>query len=241
MLNAMYDFDGAAGNFAVHTPGDLPWDRLPARTVVQLHWRREPAFLNLLAQHEMRVVVLARHPLDVLISILHYARHEPDTSRWLGGAEGDEASILDASPRSESFLRFATGPRGRALLSVSRAWWNDPASLKVHYEDLVRETVATLDRLALGIGVEPVRTATEARSTCSIEKLRSQNKTHHFWQGSPGHWRRFLTAAEAQAIAAAHPECFADLGYAADFDPTLNAADADANWRRVERPRRRAV
>ena len=44
MLACLYGLE----EYAVHTPDGLPWTELPDRCIVQLHWRKEPAFERLL-------------------------------------------------------------------------------------------------------------------------------------------------------------------------------------------------
>ena len=102
--------------------------------------------------------MLARHPLDVLVSILHFASHEPQTARWLDGEGGDESSILGAEPASAAFLASATGPRARALLAVTPEWWPH-GGVAVRYEDAVGSPEAALegegdDQLAVDRAVE---------------------------------------------------------------------------------------
>jgi hypothetical protein len=79
--------------WAVHNPADLDRAGLSSRCLVQLDWQRVEPFTSMLQRQRFRVVVLSRHPLDVLISILHFAPHEPLTARWLEGEGGDEVPI----------------------------------------------------------------------------------------------------------------------------------------------------
>ena len=79
--------------WAVHNPRDLDWAGLSSRCILQIHWHRAEPFLSLLERYQFRVAVLSRHPLDVLISILHFAPHEPDTARWLEGEAGGETAV----------------------------------------------------------------------------------------------------------------------------------------------------
>src|ERR1700759_2986044 len=72
------------------TPAAVDWERLPERSVLQLHWPPEDGFLALLAAHDVAPVAVARHPLDVLVSILQFAQHEGRTARWLNGSHGNE-------------------------------------------------------------------------------------------------------------------------------------------------------
>jgi len=214
---------------AVYSPDEVTWDELPPRFVLQIHWHRINPFLSLLEQQQFRVVVLSRHPLDVLISILHFAPNEHDTAQWLDGEEGGEAKIFGASPCSPVFLDYATSPRAAILLNVSREWAR--SSRWFRYEDIVRDPAEALCRLGLSIGHEAYpETITKAIATNSIEKLRSAAHNQHFWRGQPGHWKHLLPAAEAHKIAQAHRAVFDEFGYECDPDESLSKDQADANW-----------
>jgi hypothetical protein len=215
---------------SVHSPADIDWENLSSECVLGLHWHAEPAFVEALAGHGFQVVVLARHPLDTLLSVLQFALHSP-TDRWLEGEGGDERSVYGTMPRSEAFLEYATGPRAKALLSVSQEWWQAPGSVCFRYEDLVEDLPGELNRLIDVLGVEPRRPLSEAIEATTLEQLRRETHCpHHFWQGRPGLWRGLLTEAEARRIAAAHPGSFTTFGYTCDADPDLTPAEADRNW-----------
>jgi hypothetical protein len=218
-------------SIAVHNPADLVWETLPAECVLQLHWHPLPSFLERLERYGFRSVALARHPLDVLISVLQFALHEP-TSRWLEGEEGNERAIYGAMPRSAAFVDYATGKRATALLAVSREWWTLPGCVQVHYEELVRDPRGEMQRLGDLIGVPLRKTPEQAVEANTIPKLRAKfaENARHFWQGKAGLWRTLLTVTEAERIAAAHADIFATLGYVCDPDPTLSEIQADTNW-----------
>jgi hypothetical protein len=215
---------------AVHNPRDLDWSTLPADCILQMHWHPIPSFLTRLEEHQFRIVVLARHPLDILISILHFSLHEP-TARWLEGEEGNERSIYGAMPCSSAFVQYAGGRRARALLSITPEWWNLTGALTVRYESLVRDAQGELGRLVNEIGGEVKKSLCNALAATTIPRLRvmAQND-HHFWQGKPGLWKNLLTAHEAIEIARAHAGTMQTLGYPCDPDPLLDRAQADANW-----------
>lgn len=223
---------------AAHTPADVYWGGLPARCVLQIHWRREASFLDLLGQHRFRVVVLARHPLDVLVSVLQFAPHEPETARWLEGEGGDESALTGATPRGPAFLAYAASPRAAALLSVTREWWDAPGAYPLRYEDLVGDPAGELRRLSVALGRPmPGEIAAEVVAANSLERLRACSRNSHFWRGRPGHWRELLTAEAARRIAQAHPASFGGLGYVCDPDEGLDAERADANWAGPGTPR----
>jgi hypothetical protein len=216
-------------HLARHSMTDADWAELPPEVVLQLHWRRTPEFAAKLAEHGFRVVTVARHPLDVLVSILHFCIHESESEYWLRGAGGSEADIFGAMPRSRVFVEYAKGPRAAELLAVTPDWWGQPGVVGVRYEDLVADTEGELQRLAAALG--PVRCGSipEAVEACSMVRMRQRSINSHFWQGRPGLWRHLLPAAEAREIAAALP----DLGYPIDPDPALDALAADRNWVRL--------
>lgn len=85
-------------------PDALDWETLPEKCIVQLHWHRLPPFTTFLATQNFRVVTMARHPLDILISILQFAPHEPQTVCWLDGENGDETAIHNKSVISPEFF-----------------------------------------------------------------------------------------------------------------------------------------
>jgi hypothetical protein len=234
LLRSLFRFDHPGGELAVHLPGDVPWASLPERCVLQLHWHRIHSFTSLLEAHGFQVVTLARHPIDVLISILRFAPYQPATARWLDGEGGDERSILGVSPRDPAFLAYATGPRAKALLSVSREWWEAADGLRLRYEDLVSDTRGTLRRLADAVGGVPLERISGAIEANSKQRLRESGHGPHIWKGQPGIWSALLTAPEAERIAAAHPEVFRDLGYTCEPDRSLSAERADEQWRAMK-------
>lgn len=216
-------------HLARHAMSDSDWAELPPEVVLQLHWRRTPEFAAKLDEQGFRVVTVARHPLDVLISILHFCVYESESDQWLLGAGGSEADIYGAMPRSRTFVDYARGPRAAELLAVTPDWWHQPGVVGVRYEDLVAHTANELRRLEEVFG--PVRCGSieEAVEACAMGRLRQQTTNNHFWQGRPGLWRHLLPAAEANEIAAVLP----DLGYPIDPDPALDALAADRNWVRL--------
>jgi hypothetical protein len=220
-------------HFARHALAAEDWAALPPEVVLQIHWRRDPAFEAKLAGHGFRVVTVARHPLDVLVSVLHFCIYESESEHWLLGAGGSEAEIFAAMPRSRAFVEYAAGPRAAELLAVTPDWWGRPGVLGVRYEDCVRDADGELARLEAALG--PVRCGSRAAAVeaCSLARLRRAATNNHFWQGQPGLWRHLLPAAEAREIAAAIAPVLGALGYECDPDPDLDARTADRNWVRL--------
>ncbi len=226
LLQAVYGVQ----EVAVHQLADDDWERLPAEVALQLHWPRTPEFVDKLTRHGFRVLTLARHPLDVLVSILHFSWYEPETRNWLLGEGGNEDGLRAAMPRSRTFVDYCTGPRAAALLNVTADWWGRPEVVSLRYEDAVADPLAACGVLAERFGPPRCPDLTAAVEGCSLAASRRGSQNNHFWKGQPGLWRELLPAAEANDIlAAVRPAC-ERLGYAADPDPALTPAAADAAW-----------
>jgi hypothetical protein len=232
MLNQMLELE----EIIVHLPTEVSWDALPARAILQLHWMPDDGFVSLLAQHEFRVVVLARHPLDVLVSILAFSQHDDSTLRWLAGAGGDERPIAGASPMSAAFAEYAVGPRAKALLGVSVAWWRRSGVCRVRYEDLVSDPTGQLQGILAALGEAPRKSPSDVAAKATPELVRAQNvhMLFHVWQAQRSLWRQFLPAPAARTICEAHRRVLETLGYACDPDESLAPAAAEAAWSRFD-------
>jgi hypothetical protein len=219
-------------SLAAHSRDEIPWEALPEDIVLQLHERADPALLGALDRHDFQVVAVARHPLDVLLSILHFARHDPSPARWLEDEPGDELGLIHASPLDEVFAEYAVGRRAQALLRISCQWWSQAEAVRVRYEHLcdrpenVLEALGGLSRANVG----------DVVANHTLDRLRQVFPGQHFWQGSPGHWRSLLPPVVARMIAEAHPQSFELLGYACDPDPQLTSEGAEENWLRIAKP-----
>jgi hypothetical protein len=230
MLSQQYELE----ELFAYRPEVVPWADLPSRVVLLIHWLPEPQFLSLLEQYGFRAVVIARHPLDTLISALVFSQHDESTVAWLDGAAGNERCIAEASPTSEAFLNYATGPRAKALLNVSARWWSIPNVCRVRYEDLVHDTAGQLAGVAASLGVQVRQTPQQVAANATAEHLRSVSvhMLYHVWQGKTGLWRQFLPARDARRIYDAHADVFRTLGYTCDPDESLDVSEAEAAWGR---------
>jgi hypothetical protein len=215
---------------SAHTPNEVGWETLPEACVLQLHWPRTRGFVRTLEQHGFRVLVLCRHPLDVLLSILHFAGHEPETARWLDGAHGDERMIIGADPSSPAFRTYAGGRRARALIDVSPEWWKH-ALVSIRYEDLVAAPADELARIVAAVGVEPVLRPESVAGRVTFGSLQTEAANQHFWRGRPDHWRELLPAAVATELARPHARVIRKLGYEVRPDPGLSDEEAADRWR----------
>jgi hypothetical protein len=212
-------------------PLNVDWSALPAEgCIVVMHRRRTLAFEGFLRERGFRLVAMARHPLDVLLSILTYAhvqRNREFSALWIEGECGGEESLAGASPTSDAFVRYALGWRAAALFDVSTSW----AARAEHasYERLVREPHAELSRLCTALGAVPKKDAGEVIARHSLTTF-GADAPGHVWRGEPGTWRKLIPSEFARAVRERHPDAFTAFGYEADADPDLTVEQAQRNW-----------
>jgi hypothetical protein len=232
LLGSLYDLEP----IPVHAPEEVDWENLPRRCVIQIHWYPIEPFVGWLERHGVRVVVLARHPLDVLMSWLNYVYYVHQEGYCPGGGGCNECAIVGAYPRSAAFLDWVRGEFGRCLLCYSPAWWHREGVVRLRYEDLVADAETVLTRLVDEIGERPRRSIAEVVAANAIAQQKPGQEVWHFhyWQGRPGLWRELIPAAEARAIAKFIPEPFEMLGYSCDPDERLEPSQADQNWTRLQ-------
>jgi hypothetical protein len=224
-----------AEQIAVHSPDDLDWKNLPfGNCVLQLHWRKTSAFKRILIENNFNIIVLQRHPLDVLVSILQFAPQEPQTIHWLNGEGGNEAMIYGQSPVSNAFLEYACGPRARALLSVSAEWSLDPDVILVRYENLVNDTENTLHNILFRLGVNRSN-VTDIVALNSIDILRRTSKNGHFWQGKVGMWKKYIPSEMAKVIAMNQSSVSTELEHDELTYESVTIDTAKRYWERLDK------
>lgn len=225
---------GALGSeeLSADTPGAVPWDELPERLVLQLHWPPDAELEARLDEHHFASAVITRHPLDVLISILQFAQSEPETARWLNGAGGNELSLIDADPTSSAFVSYAISERAKRLLDLTPAWRaSQRPTASIRYEDLVASPEAELEQLLRELNLAPKTNVADVVAANTLTELRRETGSRHFWLGQPGHWRSLLPVRVAERVAPVHERAFSAGGYNADADASLDDQEARTRWR----------
>ena len=213
----------------VHNPHDIP-HTLPERVVLQIHWYREPNFQEFLTTNQFRPLVISRHPLDVLVSVWHFAPFEPLTARWLEGNVELPNAIIQHPPASPAFISYATSWGAENLLCVSYQWWHEPTAIRVHYEDLVRNPMHNFGKLleTLEGSAQQLPTALGSNQLAFFQSLPNR----HGWQGQPGLWRAMLPTLSALRIWRRHSRVFQTLGYSPPVT-VVSRSQAVRNWERL--------
>jgi len=188
-------------------PADLEWAGLPDRFVIELHWQRSQYLEHTLRDHGVLVISPARHPLDVLLSILERAQqHDAFGNHWLPGVAGNEDALKGSTPTGTAFLDWATSPRADLLLSLTPEWWSTPATHRLRYEHLVadphREVIALLARCEIEVPGDPHTVL--ARHPASPDEI------------PPDSWRGLLSSDAVDVLMAMHHDVMVSLGYDPD-------------------------
>jgi FkbM family methyltransferase len=192
-----------AKELSVAHPADVDWGILPDRFVIQLHWQRSQHLERTLRERGVLVISAARHPLDVLLSILVASQHE-STESWLAGVAGNEQRLRGSGPGEPAFLEWATSARAALLLSLTPEWWSTPTTHRLRYEQLAAEPTGELAALI---------------AQCELEALkdpRSAVEDHPMPAASHPIWREILSVEYVEALVDAHREVFVSLGYDPD-------------------------
>lgn len=220
-----------AESIAIHHPHDVPWEELPERSVLQLHWYPEDDLLESLETHGFDVCTLVRHPCAVMLSILQFAKSATETGRWLARRGGTEETLVDATPTSSEFLRYVTSDRAGVLLGVSPAWARMSRGSVVRYEDLVEDPVGSLQELSSRLQID-LGSVAGAVQQASIDQMRRKHPTRafHFWHGEADAWKGMVPAEVALEIASRHPSAMQVGGYEVNDRELPLPLEAERNW-----------
>lgn len=207
-----------------HDPEYLMED-LPDDTVYQVHASCTPRVRESLRRQGVLVITPTRHPLDTLLSMLHFAQFEPEVDRWLGGRF--LADLPGCDPTSRAFREFAVGDGAGALLDVS-AGWAPFADVVIDYAASASDPLAVLEHEGLGAHriVGDPRVMREVSAFDAFH--RSSNM--HGWLGRAGYWTSFIPVDLARDIAAAHPRAFAVGGHTIDGAADTPAPEIRLAW-----------
>jgi FkbM family methyltransferase len=210
-------------------PADLDWAGLPDRFVIRLHWQRSRLLERTLREHAVTVISAARHPLDVLLSILTFVQRDPSTREWLAGQGGNEESLQRSGPGDPAFLEWAVSSRARLLLALTPAWWSTPTTHRLRYEDLIADPdtgfATLLDRCELEALSDPGAAVTHN----SPARIHATSGGVPVWRASPGAWREMLKADYVDALMDTHREVMVSLGYDPDDRVIAEIAPSSTN------------
>jgi Sulfotransferase domain len=199
-------------HFAAHSIEEFPQD-LPSNCILNIHALNGPTERIFFEKHSCKLIVLARHPLDVFVSVLQFARNEPAVHRWLGGScEIPRDNVATLCPDDTQFVEWMTGNGARNLLSVSLSWWQDKQlTIRLRYEDLVSHPHEMFNSVFNSLNAECNGSLEEALAKYTVSYF-AQFKNHG-WLGRPQNYVKFITKANCHRVHAAQSEYFLTMGY----------------------------
>ncbi len=193
---------------AVEHPADVAWQEIRDRVILSVIWRYSDHLRSTLAANGFREIVVARHPLEVLLSVLRHSQIVAGRSQWLGAPDYPEARLAGADPASPEFIDWATSDRAAALLAVSADWWQEPAAIRVRFDELLSDPPSVLARVRQELDVTPRLTVFRDGSP------RDQAGDALRAESLPAGWERYLTEEALAGILRAHGGEFSRLGLA---------------------------
>lgn len=211
--------------YAAHNYLEFPI--LPEDCIIQIHWYREPNFQKFLIDNGFKVIVISRHPFDILVSLAHFIQYEPLTSRWLEGNAEIPEKLSGKSPASAEFLEYALSWGAENLLSVTYQWWHDQNSIRLRYEDFIRDPVNEMTKL-INIFDGRVGQLDKVIEENDLEKFR-RTPNNHGWQGREGVWKDLVPDKFGDIIYQKYELLFKTLYYE-EYRSNISRDDAINNW-----------
>lgn len=197
-------------------PADLDWEGLPDRFVIELHWQRSRLLERALRERGIAVISTARHPLDVLLSILMFSQRNQSAREWLAVHGGNEALLQGCGPGDPAFLEWAVSSSARVLLSLTPAWWSTPTTHRLRYEELMADPDTGLATLLERCELKALSDPATAVANNSPATIRAMSGGERVWQASSYAWRETLGTECVDALMDTHREVMVSLGYDPD-------------------------
>ncbi len=202
VLAAAYELTEMASHDASFLRSDLP-----DNTIAQVHCAYDQGLRDHLRSQDIDIVTPRRHPLDTLLSMLHFAQFEPQVANWLGGNWLHDLEGCD--PTSREFREFALGAGAQRLLSVS-VDWAPHARVDMRYRAFAQDPLH-LVRTFNG-GELSQRAYHGVQAAGQFARLASTPNMHG-WLGTPGYWTSFISAPFARELYQAHERAFVEGGF----------------------------
>lgn len=194
--------------------------------IVQVHAPYSCAAESSLRDRGFSIVTPVRHPLDVLVSMLHFAQFEPQVNEWLGGRCFTE--LVGATPADSAFSAFAFSECASRLLSISVDWAR-VADVTFRYRDIYPDMTRIADLPGLPRRRADRTSGADDNVTARLAALRSRPNMHA-WIGTPDYWMRFIPIGLAEELRQAHPQAFAVGRYTIDGAQHLTSAQIERAW-----------
>lgn len=175
----------------------------PDQSIFHLHCRFRPKLCDAIEATPAQLVSIIRDPYDAFVSLYYWTQHRPMTEskakrrprHQMVGKELDDPEVLAFLADDQGF---------GSHLQTANEWLRSGRSIVVRYEELHRDPVAALTRVAEAIGPVPGKRIVAAINACSADRMRQR----------PGMPERTVRAAvvgdSRQRLTEAHLAIFRD-------------------------------
>lgn len=185
---------------------------LPNRLILQIHWQHEDkVFQNFLTKNHFFKLTIARHPLDVLISILRFTQVQTSPLLWLD----NKISVLDlpgVDPSQQKFIDWCLSDNATKILEISYMWAMSGDAYLLRYEDMIEDPVKRMQEILNKVGA---KTSDKTIKT-TIDKFSPEffrQKQQHSWRATKDNWHEFFTKSDAKKIFQKHKHIFEYFNY----------------------------
>ena len=219
-LHSFYaEYEGESGGKRL--PGQaLDWlDSLGACDIASAHLFARPAAVDRVIQPRFVPYFIFRDPRDVVVSHVFYvtdmeARHVhheyyaslPDFDARL------KASILG---RPDAEVEF---PNIAERFAPYLDWLNHPEVLTIHFEDLIEDRSAALNRIIDHFLARVPLTITRSTILDSLESSINPSRSPTFRSGKTGEWKKYFTDEHKKIFKEAAGDLLIRLGYEKNND-----------------------
>jgi hypothetical protein len=193
-------------NIQAMRPGDIRYGYIHA----------EEPYLSLLTQSDWATIFIYRDPRDMLVSHIFYAT---EMNRQHGMHAYYTENLATMEERINAAIAGVTEP-GYELASVRQrydsywGWFEQPAVLRLKYEDLILERQVTLGLLLDHLESHGFPTKLSRREAlATLERAITPEKSGTFRKGQPGNWRVYFTESNKVAFHQVAGDLLVKLGY----------------------------
>ena len=182
--------------------GEIRWGYLPGR----------PEYVGALLEGNRVAYFLMRDPRDKVISHILYALeiHKGHAMRRY------YAELPDMETRIERTIRGVPGMVQdiRSSYESYLAWLDQPRTLTVSFEDLVRDREATLLRMLAHVEAAGVELQTDRQEALAVLNRRmAPGRSPTYRAGRPGNWQQYFTEANKRSFKEVTGDLLVRLGY----------------------------
>ncbi|MGA7192601.1 MAG: sulfotransferase domain-containing protein [Anaerolineales bacterium] len=217
-LHSFYaEYEGESG--IKRTPEQaIDWlDSLRSRDIASAHLFARPEAINRLIKPSFVPYFIFRDPRDVVVSHVFYvtdmeARHVHH-DYYASLPDFDSRLKVSILGRPELDIEF---PNIADRFAPYLGWLEHPEVMKIHFEDLVNDRTATLNRIMDHFLARVPLTVPREKTLDSLESSINPSKSPTFRSGKTGEWKKHFTDEHKKIFKAVAGDLLIRLGHEKD-------------------------